>query len=86
MPKETRYGRWIQRDVETHRCSKPGYDSSVHTGDKWQCNECKAVWVVDKIDGDQRDGSTWIIWKSEPMRNSLSQQRDGLNPMWDDQR
>jgi len=57
------HGTWVHQDSAIHRCIKPEYARGVSRNDRWQCNECNAVWIVEKIDGDQRDGSTWIVWK-----------------------
>lgn len=64
MPKkETTGGYWTHRDKDIHRCNKPAYESGVSRHDRWKCGECGKEWIIDKIDGDQRDGSTWIVWK-----------------------
>jgi hypothetical protein len=43
-------GRWIRRDVDVHLCNRPGYNSSIHVGDLWQCNGCNVVWRVNGFD------------------------------------
>lgn len=59
----TETGKWIYKESNIHNCDKPPYDRSVCRGDRWKCNVCNKVWLVEKIDSDQRDGSMWIIWK-----------------------
>ena len=56
-------GRWVYRDAEQHRCALPSYNITVKPGDIWECGQCGKQWKVDKIDGDQRSGETWIVWK-----------------------
>lgn len=74
---------WVYRNADLHRCAKPEYTASVTAGDVWECDVCHTQHKVDGIDGDQRDGSTWIKWKVLPThQSSISHQRDG----WDGQR
>lgn len=55
-------GRWIRRDVDVHRCNRPGYNSSIKVGDLWQCNGCKVVWRVAGFDsGMQWDPYPTVI-------------------------
>lgn len=64
-------GEWTHKQSLIHSCEKPSYDSSVRRGDRWRCAECKTEWIVNKIDGDQRDGSTWIVWKKYTQEHGI---------------
>lgn len=81
--KQTNGGKWIYRDAEIHRCPKPGHDTSVKVGDRWQCDNCKKVWVVSKINHhfDPRPGESYstLEWRehsSSPPAPSTTYWRD----------
>jgi hypothetical protein len=61
--KKTATGRWVHRDKDIHRCSKPAYERGIKPGDRWECDTCHTVWRVKKVDYDQRDNSSWLVWE-----------------------
>ncbi len=43
-------GRWLKRDVDVHRCARPNDGTTVRAGDQWLCDDCGAVWTVNRIE------------------------------------
>ena len=61
--KETEGGFWTRRSDQIHRCALPQYEPGVKRLDRWKCGNCGIEWIVTGIEGDQRDGRTWLLWK-----------------------
>lgn len=53
---------WIKRQKDEHVCNKPAHEDPrehVQPGDKWQCDECRAIWRV-------KSGSEGVALVSTP--------------------
>lgn len=64
---------WIKREADRHWCKRPGYSTTIHVGDVWQCDECKISWEVTGFDsGMQWDPITTVIrWKRYVQDNGI---------------
>lgn len=37
---------WLLRAIDQHKCELPAIDTDVRPADAWQCEGCRAVYVV----------------------------------------
>ena len=67
---------WLYQQSAQHRCNRPELHG-VHTGDLWQCEQCRTVYVV--MFYDQHDGFYWRVADESDMRNKGITRFEGLS-------